>query len=71
MGDNYTVSADCYSETKSTGNFSPIYFENIQGVLIAIEGICKINNVSGEGVGILDTFSNYVRKPYKTPIYYI
>jgi glycosyltransferase involved in cell wall biosynthesis len=71
MGDNYTVSADCYSETKSTGNFSPIYLENIQGVLIAIEGICKINNVSGEGVGILDTFSNYVRKPYKTPIYYI
>lgn len=34
MGDNYSASSDCFSEK------APIYYENIVGVLIAIEGTC-------------------------------
>ena len=37
MGDNYSASADCFSKN------APIYQDNIVGVLIAIEGTCKIN----------------------------
>ena len=34
MGDNYSASSDCFSEK------SPVYYDNIVGVLIAIEGTC-------------------------------
>lgn len=37
MGDNYSASSDCFSHEK------PIYLDNIVGVLIAIEGTCKID----------------------------
>lgn len=37
MGDNYSASSDCFSKRK------PIYYDNIVGVLIAIEGTCKID----------------------------
>ena len=36
MGDNYITSSDCFSKK------APIYRDNIVGVLIAIEGQCKI-----------------------------
>ena len=71
MGDNYEVSADCYSETQTRGKFQPIYYENIQGVLIAIEGICKVTTASGEVAGIIKNFLQYTKKVYPTPIYFI
>ena len=37
MGDNYSASSDCFSKK------SPIYKDNIVGVLVAIEGTCKID----------------------------
>ena len=37
MGDNYAASSDCFTKAE------PIYRDNIVGVLIAIEGTCKIN----------------------------
>lgn len=36
MGDNYSASSDCHAKKL------PIYYDNIVGVLIAIEGTCKI-----------------------------
>ena len=47
MGDNYCSSFDCFSPD----NKSPIYYDNIVGVLIAIEGTCKI----------VDKFTNHAR----------
>lgn len=38
MGDNYSASSDCYTKKL------PIYLDNIVGVLIAIEGTCKIRS---------------------------
>ncbi len=38
MGDNYAASSDCFSKK------APIYFENIVGVLVSIEGTCKIKS---------------------------
>ena len=37
MGDNYSASSDCFSKR------APIYKDNIVGVLVAIEGTCKID----------------------------
>ncbi|MBO4856335.1 MAG: signal peptidase I [Bacilli bacterium] len=37
MGDNYSASSDCFSKKE------PIYKDNIVGVLVAIEGTCKID----------------------------
>ena len=37
MGDNYAASSDCFSKR------APIYRDNIVGVLVAIEGTCKID----------------------------
>ena len=37
MGDNYAASSDCFSKNH------PIYKDNIVGVLVAIEGTCKID----------------------------
>ncbi len=47
MGDNYCSSFDCFS----ADNKQPIYYDNIVGVLIAIEGTCKI----------VDKFTNHSR----------
>ena len=65
MGDNYTASSDCYSYKK------PIYLDNIVGILIAIEGQCKISqkHVSeDDGTHISATCTN--RKRYAWPKYY-
>lgn len=37
MGDNYSASSDCFNKK------APIYRSNIIGVLVAIEGTCKID----------------------------
>jgi len=38
MGDNYSASSDCFNKK------APIYLDNIVGVLISIEGTCKIQS---------------------------
>lgn len=38
MGDNYSHSSDCHSKK------APVYKDNLVGVLIAIEGTCKIDH---------------------------
>ena len=38
MGDNYSASSDCFTKKL------PIYYDNIVGVLISIEGTCKIES---------------------------
>ena len=45
MGDNYSTSSDCFSQIPK----QPIYYDNIVGVLIAIEGTCKISNNTDPG----------------------
>ena len=64
MGDNYTVSYDCFSEKK------PVYYDNIVGVLIAIEGRCTIskNNTGEEGTKVTATCTN--RQKYSWPKYF-
>ena len=64
MGDNYSASYDCYSVKK------PIYRDNIVGVLIAIEGQCKISQKStdSDGTHVSATCTN--RKKYVWPKYF-
>ena len=64
MGDNYTVSYDCFSTKK------PIYYDNIVGVLIAIEGRCKISkkNTGEEGTQVTATCTD--RQKYKWPKFF-
>ena len=64
MGDNYSASYDCYSVKK------PIYRDNIVGVLIAIEGRCKISQKStdSDGTHVSATCTN--RKKYSWPKYF-
>lgn len=64
MGDNYAASYDCYSVKK------PIYRDNIVGVLIAIEGQCKISRsaTSDGGTHVSATCTN--RKKYSWPKFF-
>ena len=58
MGDNYDVSYDCYNAN------SPIYKDNIVGVLVAIEGRCKISMKStsdDDGTHVSATCTNRQR----------
>lgn len=58
MGDNYDVSFDCYNAN------SPIYKDNIVGVLVAIEGRCKISMKStsdDDGTHVSATCTNRQR----------
>lgn len=48
MGDNYSASSDCFSKN------APIYYDNIVGVLIAIEGTCHINLKSNKDTDVTD-----------------
>lgn len=66
MGDNYSASSDCYTKKL------PIYFDNIVGVLIAIEGVCKIKSSV-----TIDTTDDGTKVSYKCterkrhfPVYY-
>ena len=64
MGDNYAASYDCFSVKK------PVYRDNIVGVLIAIEGQCKISQkiTTDDGTHISATCTN--RKKYVWPKYF-
>lgn len=64
MGDNYSASYDCFSVKK------PIYRDNIVGVLIAIEGQCKISRsaTSDGGTHVSATCTN--RKKYNWPKFF-
>ena len=68
MGDNYSASTDCFYEKK------PIYYDNIVGVLIAIEGTCKIESKTHKEVDSTEdgTKSYYECKKRKwhMPVYY-
>ena len=66
MGDNYSASSDCFNKK------APIYYQNIVGVLISIEGTCKIvsdikidSTVDGTKVSYKCT-----NKKYHFPTYY-
>ena len=48
MGDNYSASSDCFSKN------APIYYDNIVGVLVAIEGTCHINLKTNKDVDVTD-----------------
>ena len=41
MGDNWKISQDCYDVMQ------PVYKENIVGVLVAIQGTCKVSKING------------------------
>ena len=64
MGDNYNVSFDSYYKKL------PIYFDNIVGVLIAIEGRCKISSkkTGDDGTSVSATCTN--RQRYAWPRYF-
>ena len=64
MGDNYKVSYDCFSTGK------PIYYDNIVGVLVAIEGRCKISktNTGEDGTHVTATCTD--RQKYSWPKYF-
>ena len=69
MGDNYSASADCFSKN------APIYRDNIVGVLIAIEGTCKINFKTKEHVdstddGTKDYYYECVDRKRHFPVFY-
>ena len=66
MGDNYSASSDCFNKK------SPIYRDNIVGVLIAIEGTCKIDAKLDPSSTIDGTKISYQCKDRKRhfPTYY-
>lgn len=66
MGDNYSASSDCFSKG------APIYRDNIVGVLVAIEGTCKIDahiDPTGDDDGTKVTYQCKQRKRH-FPTYY-
>ena len=73
MGDNYCSSFDCFS----ANNKSPIYYDNIVGVLIAIEGTCKIvdkftnHSRSADDDGTSEHYFECKNRQRHMPVYYI
>ncbi len=66
MGDNYSASSDCFTKK------APIYVDNIVGVLIAIEGTCKIVgsvNIDSTEDGTKVSYKCTERKRH-LPVYY-
>ena len=69
MGDNYAVSSDCFLKN------APIYYDNIVGVLVAIEGTCKINlkvkeQTTVEDEGTKDYYYECVNRKRHFPVFY-
>ena len=65
MGDNYSASFDCFSKKL------PIYRDNIIGVLVAIEGTCKIDgSVDPTSDGTKTSYKCTQRKRYFIPKFY-
>ena len=62
MGDNWGNSTDCSDH--NGGDKAPIYYENITGVLVAIQGTCTLKQESGKD----DAFINH--HYFAKPIYY-
>ena len=64
MGDNYAASSDCFNKK------APIYYDNIVGVLVSINGRCKITTKVDENDD--GTKISYKCKDRKShwPIYY-
>ena len=72
MGDNYCASFDCFS----ADNRSPIYYDNIVGVLVAIEGTCKIsekysNKGNTDDDGTNEHYFECKERKRHLPVYYI
>lgn len=67
MGDNYSASFDCFNRNPKL----PIYRDNIVGVLIAIEGTCKINGSTDPTLdGTKSSYKCEQRKRYLIPKFY-
>ena len=66
MGDNYSASSDCFNKR------APIYYQNIVGVLISIEGTCKIVSDVKIDTTVDGTKVSYkcTNKKYHFPTYY-
>ena len=66
MGDNYSASSDCFNHK------APIYYQNIVGVLISIEGTCKIVSDVKIDTTVDGTKISYkcTEKKYHFPTYY-
>ena len=69
MGDNYSSSWDCFREK------APIYKDNLVGVLIAIEGKCRINMKNSGGSkldddGTKDYYYECVDRKRHFPVFY-
>lgn len=72
MGDNYCASFDCFSQD----NRAPIYRDNIVGVLVAIEGTCKIfekysNKGKTDQDGTSEHYFECKERKRHLPVYYI
>ena len=73
MGDNYCSSFDCFSPD----NKQPIYYDNIVGVLIAIEGTCKIvdkftnHSRSADDDGTSEHYFECKNRKRHMPVYYV
>lgn len=72
MGDNYCASFDCFSQD----NRAPIYYDNIVGVLVAIEGTCKIfekysNKGNMDQDGTSEHYFECKERKRHMPVYYI
>ena len=67
MGDNYSASSDCFNRNPK----HPIYKDNIVGVLIAIEGTCKIEGSTDKNLdGTKSSYRCLQRKRYLVPKFF-
>ncbi len=64
MGDNYGNSDDCFRQK------APIYYDNIVGVLIAIQGSCKIDPRSDTTEDGTKTYYECTKRKRRIPTYY-
>lgn len=69
MGDNYASSWDCFREK------APVYYDNLVGVLIAIEGKCRINlkskgAVTTDDEGTKDYYYECIDRKRHMPVFY-
>ena len=65
MGDNYDSSLDCFNTIPK----QPVYRDNLVGVLIAIEGTCKIDSKGESGEGTKKSYKCTERKRH-FPVFY-
>ena len=63
-GDNWGHSTDSFNHVGTNPKVGPVYYENITGVLVAIQGTCTVKKVLGKD----DVFLNH--RYYSKPIYF-